>query len=394
MRIYKVKPLRGIMKTNAFLIFMFSVLFLCSSSVLFAGVIGKGSAQIFSNNEGSARRQALNNALRDAVKQSVGLFIDSQTEVKNWAVIRDEIYSSSRGFVTGYKVLRDEKKDGTWHIEIDAEVSSGDIKSKLSELRILHQKMGNKRLMVIYQPIHPEAIDQKHTAVTAALSEIQTSLLESGFRLFDSKSLGHIFDRISQKGTQTEEWVKIADQHRVDVLVEFQLIAGKKKPFSSSAFSAARISIQAKSYDVSTGRLMSSVGTTQKQMTNARVGSFDWDNALAKAGTRAGNVAAVEMTKDIVKFYESVGDIGNAFLMVFKDFSEEEEFEILEILENLEGYQSMTELVNTPNELRVEYFSSMDKSRLRRKLYLAAKEKKIRLKTKQLAGNRIIFNKP
>jgi hypothetical protein len=359
-----------------------------------AGVIGKGSAQIFNGNEGSARSQALNNALRDAVKQGVGLFLDSQTEVKNWAVIRDEIYSTAKGYVKEYQVLKDEKKDDSWFIEIDAEVSSVDIKTKLSELRILHQKMGNKRLMIIYQTSHPNAIEQKHLAVGSALSSLQSALLESGFRIFDTKSLGYVFDNISQKGAPVEEWVKIADQNQVDILIEFELIADDQKPFSNSAFSAARTSMQLKSIEVATGRLIASVGTTQKQMTNARVGSFDWDNALSKAGERAGKVVAEELTRDVVKYYETTGDIGNAFLMVFKDYSEEETFMILEVLENLEGYQSMSELENIPQQLRVEYFTSLDKSRMRRKLFLACRDKGIKLKTKEAVGNRVIFIRP
>ncbi len=381
-------------RAKIFLVLLSVILFYLVSVAAFAGVIGKGRAQIFNGNEGSARNQALDNALRDAVKQGVGLFIDSQTEVKNWTVIRDEMYASARGFVSSYEVLKDEKSNGVWYVEIDAEVSSGDLKSKLSELRILHQKMGNKRLMIIYQPTHPDALEKTHSAVSSALSALQSSLLKSGFRVFDAKSLGHVFDGISQKGAPTEEWVKIADQNQVNILVEFELIAGQKKPFSSSAFSAAKTSIQAKSFDVSTGRLMASVGSTQKQMSNARIGSFDWNNALSKAGERAGNVAAEEITRDIVKYYETVGEIGNAFLLVFKDFTEDEEFQILEILENLEGYQSLTELENIPLHLRLEYFSALNKSRMRRKLYLACKEKGIKLKTKELAGNRLIFVKP
>jgi flagellar assembly FlgT-like protein len=381
----KKKPILAVLSTLFILILPLT---------LSAGVIAKGSAQIFNNNETAASKQALNNALRDAVKQGVGLFLDSKTEVKNWVVIKDEIYSSARGFVKSYKLLRDEKKGNTWWVEIDAEVSSADIKGKLSELRLLHQKMGNKRLMVIYQPNHPEAMNLDHAAVSSALAALQSSLLDYGFRLFDHRSLGHIYDQISQKGAPTEEWVKIADQHQVNILVEFELLAGTKKPFSKSAFTAARTSIQAKSYDVSTGRLIASVGTTQKQMTNARVGSYDWNNALSKAGERAGKVVGDEITTDIIKYYETVGDIGNAYLMIFKDFSEDEEFEIMEILESLEGYQSLTELKNLIQLLEIEYFSSMDKSRMRRKLYLACKEKGIRLKTKEMSGNRFIFIKP
>lgn len=367
--------------------------FLCFPSAAISGTIGKGSATIFGNNDNSARQQALDNALRDAVKQGVGLYLDSQTQVKNWAVIRDEVFSSARGFVKSYTVLKDEKVKDTWYIEIDAQVSSSEIKDKLSELRILHQKMGNRRIMVIYRATHPDALTEDHSAVTAVLSTMQTELLNYGFRIFDYRSLGHIYDQISQKGASTEDWVKIADQQQVHILVEMELVGGKKKPFSNSAFSAARITLQAKSYDVSTGRLISNRGASQKQMTNARVGSFDWNNALSKAGVRAGKLASDELTQDVIKYYETIGDIGNAYLMIFKDFSEEEGFEILEILENMEGYQSLSELENIPQMIKIEYFSSMQKSRLRRKLYLACKEKGIRLTTKQMSGNRFTFVK-
>lgn len=358
---------------------------------LVAATIGKGSAQIFNGNEGSARSQALNNALRDAVRKSVGLFLDSQTEVKNWTVIRDEIYASSQGFVKEYKVIKDEKDGNNWIIEIDAEVSSSDIKTKLSELRILHQKMGNKRLLVIYKTNHPNAIEQKHPAVATALASLQSTLLESGFRVFDPKTHGLVENNIGQRGAPVEAWVKIADQNQVDMIVDFELIADDQKPFSNSAFSAARTSMQLKCTEISTGRLIASIGTTQKQMTNARVGSFDWDSALSKASERAGKVAAIELIDNIIKYYETIGDIGNALLLVFKDFTEEETFIILDVLENLEGYQSMSELENIPLQLRLEYFSVLDKSRLRRKLFLDCKDKGIKLKTKEAVGNRIVF---
>lgn len=358
------------------------------------GTIGKGSAKIFNDNEGSARNQALRNALRDAVKQGVGLLLDSKTIVKNWAVIRDEVFSSARGFVKKYSILKDEKQADTWFIEIDAEVASANIKDKLGELRILHQKMGNKRMMVIYRPEHPDALKPQHSAVLSALTSIPSELNQSGFRVFDQRTLDHISRKTSQSGGTKEEWMKIADQQQVDILAEFELIAGRQKPFSRSMFSAAKVSIRMRVYDVSTGRLISNSQTNQKQMTNAKVGSYDWDSALAKAGEKAGKVVTAETINNIVEYYKSVGDIGNSFLIIFKDFSEDEEDMILDSLENLEGYQSLSELQNIPNLLRVEYFSTMEKSRLRRKIRLAAKEQKIKLKTKEMAGNRLVFIKP
>jgi len=358
-----------------------------------AGIIGKGSAQIINNNEGAAKKQALNNALRDAVMQGAGLFLDSETDTKNFMVVRDEIFSSARGYVKNYKVLREEREGESWVVEIDAEVAASDIKNKLEELRILHQKMGNKRLMVIYNPTHPDALKSDHSAVSAATISIESDLLAYGYRIFDSRSVGYVFDQISQKGAAVEQWVKIASQHQVDIIIEFELITEKKKTYSKYAIRAARSTLQAKAYDVSTGRKIASRGTNQKQMTNASMGSYDWNNALSNASIKAGKVISEEISKDIVKYYEMVGDIGNAFFMVFKGFSKDEEFEILDILENLEGYQSISELKKSPEYFEIEYFSSMDKSRLERKLYLDCKAKGIKFLTKEMTGNRFTFVK-
>ncbi|MEK9896941.1 MAG: flagellar assembly protein T N-terminal domain-containing protein, partial [Burkholderiaceae bacterium] len=71
-----------------------------AGAVQAAEVTASGAATIYSNNTSSARNQALQNALRQAVEQGVGTFIDSQTLARNYEVIRDEIYSTSQGYVT------------------------------------------------------------------------------------------------------------------------------------------------------------------------------------------------------------------------------------------------------------------------------------------------------
>lgn len=359
-----------------------------------AAVIGKGQAQIFNNNEGSARNQALRNALRDAVKQGVGVLLDSNTIVKNWTVIQDEVYSSARGFVKQYKVIRDEKSNGIWFIEIEAEVATGQIKDKLADLRILHKKMGNKRLMIIYNPGHPEALKEDHSAVRSALTAIPSEFNKSGFRIFDQRSLGYISKKISQGGSNKAAWMKIADEQQVDILTEFEILTSKKSPFSNKSFSAAKVTLRMKTYDVSTGRLISNVQSNQKQMTNARAGSFDWDNALARASEKSGSAAADDTITNIVEYYKSVGDIGNSYFITFKDFTEDETDLILDALENLEGYQSLSELQMTPNLIKIEYFSTMNKSRLRRKIRSAVRAHRIKLSSKEISGNRFIFVKP
>ncbi|MDT8445557.1 MAG: hypothetical protein RRB13_01515 [bacterium] len=379
------------MRPARFLTLLLALMLLATP--LWADVIGKGSAEIFNGNEGAARSQAKRNALRDAVEKGVGTLIDANTRVENWQVIRDEVYTSAQGFVSSYKTLKDAKEGTSWVVEIDAVVSTEMLKDKLGELRILHKKMGNKRLLVIYRAEDDKALEDDHPAVNAAQGEIQSLLNDAGFRVFDAKSVDRI--KAMRRGEAVrgmEEWMKIAAEQQADILAEFELSTnlGTRGAFEVQA---AKVAMKMRVYDVSTGRLIATQFAEQKQLTNARPGSFDWRSALSGAAQKAADQATGEGIQNIVKFYQKVGDLGNGFYMRFTGFSEDEEDQILAVLENLDGYQSLSELKNDTETIEIEYFSSLQKSQLRRKLKLKAKEKGVRIKSQEVSGNRFDFVK-
>ncbi len=383
------------LKTNYLVIFMFAISMLLTIPVsINAGTIAVGEAMIFDNNTGSARRQALLNAQRNAVKQEAGLILSSQTVVKNWAVVKNEIFASAKGIVTKYRILEDKQQGGSWHVKIDAEVSSSKIIDKAKELLILHKKMGNKRFVIIYAPENRDALNPKHGAVLSAMTSIPTELNKAGFRVFNKRTLGVIYDKIRQSGQTTEERQKIVSQYQSDMLIEIELIANNRRKFSKNSISWAKVKLRMLVYDISTGREISKVQSDQKQSTNARVGSYDWEDALSRAGERAGRTATLESINNIIEYYESVGDVGNAYNIVFKNFSEDEEDIIMDTLENLEGYQSIEERKSIPQLLEVEYFSTLKGARLKRKIRLDFKKKGVKLKTFLMEGNKIIFSKP
>ena len=166
------------MQKTRYLVFLMLVLSMLFSipACIHAGTIAVGEAMIFDNNTGSARQQALLNAQRNAVKQEAGLILSSQTIVKNWAVVKNEIFASAKGIVTRYKILEDKQQGGSWYVKIDADVSSSKIIDKAKELLILHKKMGNKRFVIIYAPENRDALDSKHGAVLSAMTSIPTEL--------------------------------------------------------------------------------------------------------------------------------------------------------------------------------------------------------------------------
>jgi len=376
--------------------FPFFVLFVLVFNAVEAGIIGKGTASIFNSNDGIAKEQALRNALRNAVEQGVGVVLESKTRIKNYLIINDEIYSSAQGYITSYKTLISEKRKKEWYVEIDAEVSNEKIKGKLSALRILHKKMGNKRFVVLYNPTHPSALNKNHRAVSEAQSAIQSELIRNGFRVFHQPSLFNVLDQARPSGNGDEniaDWIKIANSNMVETIVELELFPTQKSAISDPSFSysAVWITAQLKAYDVASGVIMATLHSEQKQLTTAKVNSYAWESEQAKAAIKAGNFAASELIERVVSYYQSVGDIGESFLITFKGFNETSIDTLLDILESLDGYQSLKELQTHPNEI-IEYFSSLKGRRLNQRLKLKAQEEGIRY-DRQIKNGRWIITK-
>ena len=67
--------------------------------------VGLGS--IVNGDRAAAFEEAKQNALRQAVEQGVGVLLSSHTRVENFAIIEDNIYTRTEGYVRSYEVLEE-----------------------------------------------------------------------------------------------------------------------------------------------------------------------------------------------------------------------------------------------------------------------------------------------
>lgn len=361
-------------------------------------VEASGVAAIFSGNVASARNQAIANAQRNAVEQGVGALVDSRTVSENFQIIRDEVLTSSQGFVSSYKILSEGKtRDGnSFEVKIRATVSKELLEDRLTALRILHKQMGNKRVMVIYQSDNPNALGRNHGATTAALQAINTEFNGAGFRLFNQAATDRVYKQIEQAARvdrPVDDIIAMALDQQADVVVRFEDIAGQRGADGgrfSAAFSTVRISV----YDTNTGRQIADAQVEGKQLLRANAGPYDWEKGLADASVQAASKASKEAIDRIVDYYKQLGDQGAALLLVFKGFNDDQKDMILTFLENAPGVQQMSELKNTVDYLEVELFSGESPSRLRRVIRAGLKDRGIELQTQAGIGNRIVFANP
>lgn len=116
---------------------LFGVMF--GSTLMFAQeeVIAKGQAPILGGNQIAARSAALDQALRNAVEQTVGTLVVSESFSRNFALIHDEILSQSSGYVSRYEVMMERTSGEIFDITVRAWVSKADLNAKLAALGLI-----------------------------------------------------------------------------------------------------------------------------------------------------------------------------------------------------------------------------------------------------------------
>ena len=123
--------------------------------------------------------KALKRAKRDALENSIGVFLSSKTIIENYTMIEDKIISKTDGMVKKYKITSEETmKDGTRKIEIKAEVTDviEEFVKDDNAIEFLLREMNLPNFAVIM-------VDEEYKRDRLAESLIKKYLKKKGFRL-------------------------------------------------------------------------------------------------------------------------------------------------------------------------------------------------------------------
>jgi hypothetical protein len=138
-----------------------------------------------------SREDAVRQAQRAAVEQGIGVFIRSETEVRNFELKKDEIFTRAQGYITRFSVISEEKAGEVYKVKILATVSLDRIKDDLIAMQILLESMQRPKLMVLVTETYPgtDAVAQGTTG-----AEMSALLLGKGFELVDAAQIKEIAD--------------------------------------------------------------------------------------------------------------------------------------------------------------------------------------------------------
>lgn len=90
--------------------------------------------EVVAEGAGLDAESAMNSAYRAAVQQAVGMYIDSETLVRNNDLIRDEILTHSRGLIDSVDIISSSEEGGLHRVQIRAQVLQQPLENRIEPI--------------------------------------------------------------------------------------------------------------------------------------------------------------------------------------------------------------------------------------------------------------------
>jgi hypothetical protein len=157
-------------------------------------VTAKGSGSIVGGDVAHAKDDAVEEALRNAIEQTLGTMIQAESLVENSQLIEDRILNKTEGYIQKYAVVQ-EGKNGPdlYEVTVKATVKTADLKSDLDAISTLMRRKNMPRVMVLVEERNVGETANLAGLVDANLNTAETALTDAfmakGFRFVDEATV-------------------------------------------------------------------------------------------------------------------------------------------------------------------------------------------------------------
>lgn len=174
---------------------LFSTWSFCQTPVSDEPIVveGSGTGSIYGGDVAHARDDAIENALRNAVEEALGLMVESRTLVENFQLVEDNIYTKTKGYVQKYEIVQEKKRnEQMYEVTVKAIIKMANLKDDWEGIKNIIDRKNTPRIMVM--------IDEKNVGETlhahyfeADMNTAETALMdafmEKGFRFVDRATI-------------------------------------------------------------------------------------------------------------------------------------------------------------------------------------------------------------
>ena len=261
--------------------------------------IDKNLVEVIAVGKGSSKEEAQDDAFRKAVETGAGTYLHSQSETKDFALVRDTILTRSTGFLQSKKVLSvREVDDGIWEAKIQAVVSIQGVSDMWGVVTNLLKQMGRPKIMVALT----ENINGQMQPDSTLQTRVEGMLLKYGFKLVDKNQLKAIEVKDLQAAIAEDKPDKvqaIAKRFGAQLFI-MGATTSTGQPRTVAGIAAHRYGADGniRTFRSDTGQLLSA--------RHGRVAALDRNarNAAKKALSGLGAAMAPVITRDILRFWQ------------------------------------------------------------------------------------------
>jgi len=236
------------------------------TEVLVEGVAASGDA-------GIARDHALKDALRKAVEQGVGTFVNSETKVRNFQLLSDKVYSQASGYVSSYRVIAEGPDAGLYRVTIQARVKLDKIEDDLAGIGILLEEQGRPRIMVVVKEVPKDDI----LAVTDGM--LETEMMETMIvDAFQSKGFPVVDAATVRQNLQKDQLRKILEgDNQTAILLGLRtgaevVVAGtvqrsserRQAPYTNAVTDFFKVRLAARAVNTASAEVLGATALTQE----------------------------------------------------------------------------------------------------------------------------------
>jgi len=135
--------------------------------------------------DAQAMEKAKLDALRKAVEQACGTFINAQTKTKDYAAVYDRVLANAVGLVTEFTVLERRVEGGVSHCKVRATVSPAQFEAEWARIRHTLEAEGNPRCVVVVVEDNDVDDQADPRADGVVQSVLERFFLDKGVQLMD-----------------------------------------------------------------------------------------------------------------------------------------------------------------------------------------------------------------
>jgi len=281
----------------------------------------------------AAHEVALQKALRNAVEKAVGIFVSSESLVKNFQLIEDNIYSNVEGYVKEYEILEDSKgADGLTRIKVKALVKEANLESDLKGIKVILAAKGNPKTMIVIE----ETMDGEPTPLIS--HAIESYFSSKTFPLIDQSQFNAVKEADSI-GNDASKAQALASRFGAELIISGKAaasLASQREAYGVSVY-AYTVSLSLKAINTDTGGILASLNTTKTEHSGSPL------EASQKALSSGWEEEADKFFKKIIEKWRSNVLNYSKITMIISNCSPTERMQIKKKLKTVTGIQGLDE---------------------------------------------------